>query len=661
VRVLRISHSAVVDAWRERERELTARGLDIRLLTARVWDEGGAPVPLVPRPDEPVEGVRTFGHHPALFLYDPHPLWRALAEPWDLIDIHEEPFALATAEILALRAVRHRRVPYLLYSAQNLDKRLPLPFRALQRRILAGARGVSVCNAAAGELVRRRGFPGVPDVIPLGVETPGAQAPGRPTGRVVGYAGRLARHKGVDVLLEAVAGVPDASLVVAGAGPDEEALRRRAGRPDLSGRVRFLGTVSGADLTGFYRSVDVLAVPSRTTPTWVEQFGRVAVEAMAVGTPVVASDSGALPDVVGEAGLLVPPDDPGALREALARLLDDDSLRAERRAAGYRRAQECGWPAVADRYLTMYRRALHATATAARRAVEVVVVAYGAPDHLRRALAPLDGLPVTVVDNSSSAHVRDVCARLGVRYLDPGRNLGFGGGVNVALADRLDPSADVLLLNPDAEISADDVTRLHRALLADSRLASVGPRQVDEAGDVARVGWPFPTPGRTWGEAVGLGRLVSRGSEYAIGSILLLRAEALAQVGGFDERFFLYAEETDWAYRAHRLDWRHAVVPSITASHVGAATSTDRRRRDAHFRASHEHYLRKHYGWAGWQWSRAGQLAGSGARGVLLRGPAGADARERFAAYLRGPARLEQPLRPNRSGADQRAAAMTPT
>src|SRR4051794_31843242 len=102
VRVLRISHSAVVDAWRERERRLTGRGVDVRLLTARAWDEGGTRVDLVPRPDEGVTGVGTIGRHPALFLYDPRPVWRALKEPWDLLDIHEEPFALATAEILLL-------------------------------------------------------------------------------------------------------------------------------------------------------------------------------------------------------------------------------------------------------------------------------------------------------------------------------------------------------------------------------------------------------------------------------------------------------------------------------------------------------------------------------------------------------------------------------
>ncbi len=122
--------------------------------------------------------------------------------------------------------------------------------------------------------------------------------------------------------------------------------------------------------------------------------------------------------------------------------------------------------------------------------------------------------------------------------------------------------------------------------------------------------WPFPSPWNAWLEAAGLGRFEGGGS-YVIGSVLLLRAEALAQVGGFDERFFLYAEETDWAYRAHRLGWRHTVARGVWALHEGAATSTDVRLREAHFHASQERYLRKHFG--------AARLAGRSKCGVAGR------------------------------------------
>ena len=657
MRVLRVSHSAVVDAWRERERLLRDRGHEVRTLSARVWDEAGMPVRLSPRPGEPVEGVATVGRHPALFLYDPRPLWRALGDRWDVVDLHEEPFALATAQVLLMRAVRARHTPYVLYSAQNLDKRLPLPFRILQRWALRGAAGVSVCNEAAGALVVRRGFPGRPQVIPLGLDPavfapdPARSAPAEGAPIVVGYAGRLAPHKGLAVLLDALDRQPRLVLRMAGAGPDEGAMRERTVIEGLAGRVTFAGALEAPELADFYRGLDVLAVPSLTTPGWVEQFGRVAVEAMACGIPVVASDSGALPDVVGGAGRLVPPGDAAALGSALHAVGTDPQEWSRCREAGLARAAEASWAAVADRYERLYAVATHATHTThatraaeGARPVEVVVVAYGAPDLLARALRSAADRPVTVVDNSSSRDVEEVCRAAGVRYLDPGRNLGFGAGVNVALRDRLVVGADVLLLNPDAALLPGTVDALSARLAADPTLASVGPRQVDEAGNESRVGWPFPSPLRSWLVAVGLGRLVDR-SDYAIGSVLLLRAEALEQVGGFDEEFFLYAEETDWAKRAALLGWRHTVATEVTALHTGAATSTDPDRRLVHFTAGLERYVRKHHGPAGWAIARSGEAAGTAVRAAVLPRPRSHAARSRLRLLLAGPVRRERAAR----------------
>jgi GT2 family glycosyltransferase len=277
--------------------------------------------------------------------------------------------------------------------------------------------------------------------------------------------------------------------------------------------------------------------------------------------------------------------------------------------------------------------------------LEIAVVAYGAPELLRDALEPVAALPVTVVDNSSLPEIAALCEELGIRYLDAGRNGGFAAGVNIALANRLDPDADLLLLNPDARISADDVSRLHTMLRLDPSLASIAPLLADSAGHEARVRWPFPSPLNAWLEAVGLGRL-ERGGTYVIGSVLMLRSEALRQVGGFDERFFLYAEETDWAYRAHLLGWRHGIAPRIRAVHEGAATSTDSTARELHFHASLERYLRKHFGAAGWQRARVAVWLGAMLRSVVLPGQRGMDARRRAALYRLGPVRVEARLAP---------------
>ncbi|WP_173921771.1 glycosyltransferase [Agromyces sp. Marseille-P2726] len=684
MRVLRVSHSAVVHEWRGRERALTSLGVDVSLLSARRWHAGGAPVSLRPLPGERVHGVATIGRHPALFLYDPRPIWRALGEEWDVIDVHEEPFALATAELLLLRALRRRsrRTPVVLYTAQNLRKRYPVPFRWFERWALSAASGISSCNAEAARIAEEKGFAGRARVIPLGIDEQrfrptDAAAALNPGGRgatrsdasrgldriVVGFLGRLVPEKGVLVLLDAVARDPRLHLRIGGSGPLAGELVRGAREAGIGDRVETAGPIDPAEVVAFYRSLDVLAVPSLPTPSWTEQFGRVAVEAMACGVPVVSSDAGALPDVVGGAGLVVGAGDAGALSDALVEAGAGGARSTELLASGFARAAECTWSAVALGYLSLYRSVRHEAShrdasghEASAPPVEVVVVAYGAPELLRRALEPIAELPVTVVDNSSMREIAAICDDLGVRYLDPGRNGGFAAGVNVGLSDRLAPDADVLLLNPDAVISAHNVARLHGALRADADLASVGPAQVDDDGTPARVDWWLPSPSGTWLEAIGLARL-RRDPTYAIGSVLLLRAEALDQVGGFDERFFLYAEEADWAYRAHRLGWRHAAVPEVTAAHVGAGTGGDPRRREVHFHASQERYLRKHYGSLGWQWARLGQWVGAMLRSVVLPGERGHAARKRAALYRLGPVRVEARYLARAHSRAERAAA----
>jgi len=238
--------------------------------------------------------------------------------------------------------------------------------------------------------------------------------------------------------------------------------------------------------------------------------------------------------------------------------------------------------------------------------VHVIVVAYGDPQPLAECLEALEGrYPVIVVDNSSSPHTRDVAARAGARYLDPGENLGFAAAVNLGLAATPLADGDVLLLNPDAVVGPDALEQLVRALHADRRVACVAPAQHRPGSDRSSpVRWPFPTPARAWIEGIGLGRFLGdRG--YVIASVLLVRGDALVDVGGLDEGFFLYAEEADWERRATRRGWTVSYCEDATATHVGAATDTDPGRREIRFHAGVETYVRKWHGALGWQSYRA--------------------------------------------------------
>jgi len=355
-----VFHAGVVTSWRERERALRRRGVDLTLVSAARWNEGGAPVEFSPEGDDFAVPVRTFGTHPNLFVFDPRPLWRLLGDGrWDLIDLHEEPFSMATAELLALRWLRSRSTPFLVCSAQNLDKRYPPPFRWFERWSLRRAAGAYTCNTQAGTILRRKGLRGEWVLLPLGVDVdryrPVRREP--PDGRLrVGFVGRLNAQKGVDVLLDALASDDRLDADIYGAGPEAAALEARAAGLGLGGRVTFHGFADESTLPRVFPTFDALAVPSILVPGVLEQFGRVVVEAQASGVPVVASAIGALPDVVGEAGILVAPSDPGALCAALVRLLEEPGLWGRLREDGLAWVGQYSWESVADSQQALYER-----------------------------------------------------------------------------------------------------------------------------------------------------------------------------------------------------------------------------------------------------------------------------------------------------------------
>jgi glycosyltransferase involved in cell wall biosynthesis len=152
-------------------------------------------------------------------------------------------------------------------------------------------------------------------------------------GHVLVFAGRLGPQKAVGVLLEALADVPDVTLVIAGDGPERAALERRAATLGLDGRVRFLGAVPRDSVLRLFRAADASVLPS----AW-ENFPHTVVEALAVGCPVIATAVGGIPEVVvdGENGLLVTPGDASALAAAIGRFFSDDELRARLAGAAAR-------------------------------------------------------------------------------------------------------------------------------------------------------------------------------------------------------------------------------------------------------------------------------------------------------------------------------------
>jgi len=157
---------------------------------------------------------------------------------------------------------------------------------------------------------------------------------------VVGFVGRLVPEKGIDLLLRALTHLPvDVLAAIAGDGWLEPELRDEAERLGVADRVRWLGRLDRSQIGQYMCAFDTLVLPSRGLPVWQEQFGRVLVEAMLSGTPVIGSDCGAIPEVIGDAGLVFAEDDCEALVAHIARLRDDPAECARLSEAGIRRAR----------------------------------------------------------------------------------------------------------------------------------------------------------------------------------------------------------------------------------------------------------------------------------------------------------------------------------
>lgn len=259
----------------------------------------------------------------------------------DIVHIDEEPYNLAT--FLALWQARRRRIPALFFTWQNLYRHYPAPFAWTEQYVYRHAASAIAGTEAAARVLRRKGYRGPVSVIPQFGVDPSIFAPAQSSARpfTVGFAGRLVPEKGVSLLVDACAQLQfDFRLTILGDGPALKEIRARIQQRAMEPRVRIEGAVPSGQMPHRLQSMDALVLPSVSRPNWTEQFGRVLVEAMACGVPVVGSTCGEIPEVIGDAGLVFPEGDAGALAAALERLASDPALREDLRARGRRRVLE---------------------------------------------------------------------------------------------------------------------------------------------------------------------------------------------------------------------------------------------------------------------------------------------------------------------------------
>lgn len=346
VRVVMVSKALIVGAYQRKAEEIARLGVDLTVLTPPSWrDRRGRQV--AERRHTQGYTLRTIPIRLAgnYHLHFYPTLRRELARlDADILHMDEEPYNLATWLALRTAASLHMRTTF--FTWQNLQRNYPLPFRWFEQQNYRRAKVTLAGNQDAAQVLRRKGYAGQIAVIPqFGVDpilyAPHAPRPGRQDAGApgpvaadesrplqIGYAGGLLLEKGVDLLLEACTALRgDWLLSLVGEGDQLAALTAQAARLGIADRVCFCGRRSSSDMPEFYRSLDVLALPSRSLPTWKEQFGRVLIEAMACGVVVVGSSCGEIPNVIGQAGLIFPENDAAALASHLQQLIDQPDLR----------------------------------------------------------------------------------------------------------------------------------------------------------------------------------------------------------------------------------------------------------------------------------------------------------------------------------------------
>jgi glycosyltransferase involved in cell wall biosynthesis len=336
------------DQTMERKLVLLAQepGLTIRHIRPRAWEDEFGRV-------EQGDGAGAF-ERIALAMFgrptDPH---RALYQTLDfsmrgfqpdLIHAEEEPDSLAALQIATARRLWAPRAKLILHTWQNIDRPRNATVRWVTRQTLAAADAIFCANREAAAILERHRYRGAIHVLPaVGVDMQTfLPCPARPAhaGLVVGYVGRMVPEKGIETLIEAACALGEGiEVILIGEGPQRAALEAQVHARQLTNRVHFYPPAPPGQVAQQICQLDVLVLPSRTTRVWKEQFGRVLVEAMACQIPVVGSDSGAIPEVIGDAGLVFPEGDAAALADCLRRLEASPELRRELAGRGYERAK----------------------------------------------------------------------------------------------------------------------------------------------------------------------------------------------------------------------------------------------------------------------------------------------------------------------------------
>ncbi len=332
---------------------------DLRLIKAERFDGEKASLELL---------TTYLSRSPHLFFYGRR-IRELLSGDWDIVHCWEEPYVVAGGEVAWWTRKESRLV---FWTGQTRVKDYPAPFAQIERYCFRRCAGWLSRGQLGVDAMLKRGHGNKPhEAIGLGVDIETFK-PDRERGiairrelgwgdsqaPVVGYVGRFVEEKGLGTLMTALDAVSTPwRAIFVGGGPLESELRTWSARhPDS---VRIVAAVKHDQVPDYLNAFDLLCAPSRTTPGWREIFGRMVIEAFACRAPVLSSDSGELPSVVADAGMIVSEDNVVEWTHALELLLRSPEMRDDFAARGFDRVhRHFTWSAIARKHLDFFERLL---------------------------------------------------------------------------------------------------------------------------------------------------------------------------------------------------------------------------------------------------------------------------------------------------------------
>ncbi|WP_008310306.1 hormogonium polysaccharide biosynthesis glycosyltransferase HpsO [Leptolyngbya sp. PCC 6406] len=387
MRVLVASHTYIVDLNCEKFRTLAhlepdvevtvvvprrwkPGGVQNRIVEPQGWQDGSFRVVPVSNFSQNNQGMLTFGLDLVKLLRQFRP---------QVIQVEQGSKGLAYAELITLNRLLGLKAKNLFFTWWNLPYELKFPVSLLEAYNLHNTDGIVSGNQDGADILRDRGYAGPIRVMPqLGVDEsrfrPQAQPDlaaqyGIQPGEVVfGFVGRFVAEKGLLTLANALGQLKDHPLpwkwLLLGRGPLKAELEARVTELGIRDRVIWIESVPHDDVPRYINLMSTLVLPSETTygfktltaVGWKEQFGHVLIEAMACQVPVIGSDSGEIPHVIQDAGLVFPEGQADALADRLRQLLEQPELRTDLGKRGYALAME-GYTnrALAQQSLDFYR------------------------------------------------------------------------------------------------------------------------------------------------------------------------------------------------------------------------------------------------------------------------------------------------------------------